>query len=503
MQITDACVPVISPYWRLKQSGHWNLLWKYDIEEMIYTTLSPIMGSIISLFNGELSLRHLAMVLQYAHDFDSIEEAKNFLVTVIHKVNESTDAIVNMDDKLTPYIKRYDSLDFIVSPSEAANQKRLKYPLSLGTMFSSSCETNCVYCYSNRRNVPQSRQLPTNRWIEIFREAHSLGIEQIGLSGGDPFFRKDAITLISELIKLEMLFILSTKCHITREKADRLVDIGYNVPINQYIREIQISMDGSDENTADILAGSPGFFHRAIDSIKNLKERGFNFRVKAVLTPFNAPHVYEWIKLMVDLGVSKLHLAAYNRTFYRHHDALFLSQEDRELVGEQYKRAKTDFPEIELKITGFDPAHIHEIQTPKSMTKMSETPTESRNNNIRDEMEQWEKRTHCSGGRSNIVITPDGKVVLCDTIPQEGIFVVGDLSTQSIMDIWNSQKLLDFAYPVREKFVGSACYDCIYKSDCFSSQAGYCFRDSYFNYDTIYAPPPKCPLAPDDSLRME
>jgi MoaA/NifB/PqqE/SkfB family radical SAM enzyme len=48
-----------------------------------------------------------------------------------------------------------------------------------------------------------------------------------------------------------------------------------------------------DETTADILAGSPGYFKRTIDSIKNLKERGFNFRVKAVATPLNVPNIYK------------------------------------------------------------------------------------------------------------------------------------------------------------------------------------------------------------------
>ncbi len=151
-------------------------------------------------------------------------------------------------------------------------------------------------------------------------------------------------TMIKELIRLEMLFLLSTKCHITRETADRLVDIEMNMPVNQYTRELQISMDGPDENTADVLAGSPGYFQRSIDSIRNLVGRGFNFRVKAVATPLNAPQVYNWIKLLVDLGVNRLSVAAYNRTLYRHNDDLFLSQEDRTLIGEQLKRALLFIP---------------------------------------------------------------------------------------------------------------------------------------------------------------
>ena len=132
------------------------------------------------------------------------------------------------------------------------------------------------------------------------------------------------------------------------------------MPVNQYTREIQLSMDGPDEETADVLAGSPGYFQRAIDSVRNLVARGFNLRVKAVVTPLNAPRVYEWIKLLADLGVSQLSVAAYNRTFYRHDDGLFLSKEDRALIAEQCRRARADFPDIELRMTGLEAAPAQE-----------------------------------------------------------------------------------------------------------------------------------------------
>lgn len=497
VELTDATVPVISPYWRLKRSGDWALMWKYDPEQTYYSVLSPLMGATLPLLNGKLTFRHLAMVVRYAHDFDTLEKARNFLISVVTEANKEDDVVVKMEENLALYVKKYDPLEFTIAPSENSNQERLAYPLSLNLMFSNACQTKCVYCYANGRQVPPSQHLSTERWIEIFREASSLGIEQVSLSGGDPLFRKDSLTLIAELIRLGMLFLLSTKCHVTREMADRLVDIGMNMPVNQYTRELQISMDGPDENTADVLAGSPGYFRRSIDSISNLVGRGFNFRVKAVLTPLNGPRVYEWIKLLVSLGVNRLSVAAYNRTFYRHDEDLFLSKEDRALIGEQLKRAKADFPDVEFIITGFDPMLMQENQSPdkgEAAAKMVNQP--------RNKAEAWKGRTHCSGGRSSITITPDGKVVLCDTVPQEGIFVVGDVSTKSIMDVWNSEELLNFAYPPREKFANSACYDCADLTDC-QSKAGYCFRDAFFNYGTVYGPPPKCPLAPDDGIRMD
>lgn len=499
MQITDASIPVISPYWRLKRSGDWSLLCKYEPEQISYSILSPLVGATLALMDGRLTFRHLSMVVQYAHEFDSLEKSSEFLRQVIAAANKDNDAVIAMSGQLTPYVKKYDPMEFVEAPPEGAEQKRLAGPLSLNLMFSNDCQTSCAYCYAQRRKIPPSRHLSTERWLEIFREARALGMEQVSLSGGDPLFRKDSLTLIAELIRLKMLFLLSTKCHVTRDMADRLAEIGMNEPVNQYTREIQLSMDGPDEETADVLAGSPGYFHRAIDSIRNLAERGLNLRVKAVLTPLNAPRVYEWVKLMAGLGVEKLSVAAYNRTFYRHDDSLFLNKEDRELVGEQCRRARADFPGIELRMTGIDPALAQDIPpfppTPASpLVAAAPAPT--------DKAGRWQERAHCSGGRSSMTITPDGKVVLCDTIPQEGIFVVGDVSVQSVMEVWNSRKLLEFAYPPLERFMGSACHDCSDLDQC-RSKAGYCFRDTYFNYGTAFGPPPSCPRAPDDGMRME
>jgi len=497
-QITDAAIPVISPYWRLKRSGDWSLLCKYEPEQISYSILSPLVGATLALMDGRLTFRHLSMVVQYAHEFDSLEKSCEFLTQVIAAANKDNDAIVAMTDQLTPYVKKYDPLEFVEAPPEGSEQKRLATPLSLNLMFSNDCETSCAYCYAQRRKVPPSRHLSTKRWLEIFHEARALGMEQVSLSGGDPLFRKDSLTLIAELIRLKMLFLLSTKCHVTREMAVRLAEIGMNEPVNQYTREIQLSMDGPDGQTADILSGSPGYFHRAVDSIKNLVERGFNLRVKAVLTPLNGPRVYEWVRLMAGLGVQKLSVAAYNRTFYRHNDSLFLNTEDRQLIGDQCRRARADFPDIELRMTGIDPALAQEAPHIAAAAPIAARPAQAATN----KEQRWKDRAHCSGGRSSMTITPDGKVVLCDTIPQEGIFVVGDVSVQSVMEVWNSQELLDFTYPPRERFVGSACHDCTDLDEC-RSKAGYCFRDTYFNYGTAFGPPPSCPRAPDDGMRME
>jgi radical SAM protein with 4Fe4S-binding SPASM domain len=500
-EITDSAVPVIAPNWRLKRSGDWPLLVKYEAEQINYSRLTPLMAATLALMDGKLSFRHLALVVQYTHDFPTLERSKEFVAQVIRAANQENDAVVQMEPALAPFLKRVDPLDFVVLPDQESMQQRPAAPLSLNLMFSNDCQTSCSYCYAQRRKVPNSRQLPARRWIEIFHEAKAAGLDQVSLSGGDPLFRRDALILIGELIKLDFLFLLSTKCHITRFMTNRLIQIGMTQPVNQFVRELQLSMDGADAETADAMAGSPGFFNRSLDSIRNLVGRGFNLRVKAVITPRNAGKVYEWISLMEGLGVTKLSVAAYSRTLYRHDDSYFLDEQQRALIAEQCQRAQADFPELELRMTGLISAAelAQQVAVPEPKQPGS---AELQQAWLREKEASWKTRSHCSGGRSSMTVTPDGKVVLCDTIPQEGAFVVGDLRTQSLMEVWNSKELLDFVYPPRERFAGSACFDCPDLDEC-RSKAGYCFRDSHFNYGNAFAPPPKCPRAPDDGMRMD
>jgi MoaA/NifB/PqqE/SkfB family radical SAM enzyme len=87
-------------------------------------------------------------------------------------------------------------------------------------------------------------------------------------------------------------------------------------------------------------------------------------------------------------------------------------------------------------------------------------------------------------------------------MPLQDPFFVGDLTKQSIMDVWNSAAVLDFIYPMRERFAGTACYKC-QEFDACVHELGQCFRDAYFAYDTLFSPPPDCPKAPATTRRVQ
>lgn len=103
----------------------------------------------------------------------------------------------------------------------------------------------------------------------------------------------------------------------------------------------------------------------------------------------------------------------------------------------------------------------------------------------------WTARAGCSGGRTNLGIAPNGRAVLCEQMPLIDPYFVGDLTKQSILEVWNSQELLDFIFPKKENFAETPCHNCTDFDQCIYD-IGHCFRDSFFAYKRLHCSPPNC-----------
>jgi MoaA/NifB/PqqE/SkfB family radical SAM enzyme len=225
---------------------------------------------------------------------------------------------------------------------------------------------------------------------------------------------------------------------------------------------------------------SKGFFERTVDTISNLLKVGISPRVKAVVTPFNFRQVRSYIEQFSSLGVRDFMFTLYGRSYYRHSDTLFMTEEMKRETADVLSSIVEK--RSELSIQGDAVEYIHDTN----------------DQNIKSEL--WKERAYCSGGRTNLGIAPDGHAVLCEQMPLSSPYFVGDLTKQSISEIWNSPNLLKFVYPPPEYFTGSPCHDCPDFQDCIYKK-GHCFRESYFHYGDLFYPQPNCPKAPISKYR--
>ena len=68
-------------------------------------------------------------------------------------------------------------------------------PLGLLAELTHRCPLGCPYCSNPLALEPRAHELDTATWARVFREAASLGVLQVHLSGGEPGARRDLVEI--------------------------------------------------------------------------------------------------------------------------------------------------------------------------------------------------------------------------------------------------------------------------------------------------------------------
>jgi radical SAM protein with 4Fe4S-binding SPASM domain len=475
-------VAVILSKFHMRPDTNRCIIYPFDVEEFgTWRSVSLPQGVALSLLDGKRTLGDAAKAFSFLFDTEAERGEEIFKSLIRHSNSEPGREFLGLrcasDD--TGSFSTYPVMKFardLRCDEEVRNLKedRLSVPISLLFMPTNKCEVNCIYCYSQRRPVPQHDYLPLERWLEIIDEAAVSGIDIINFTGGDPLTYSGIETLFKRMIERGIKFLVPTKTFVSEERAAIFADMGM-----RDMAVIQVSIDGISSDV-DKMLESPGYVGRAFSSIKNLVEKGLYVRTNTVCTPINLYEIPELVRKLRVLGVKRANITNYARSYFRHKDALFLNPEQIEWVQEKINKLKTELGWPELRCN-------------MGVRDFSVMPGE-------DKLRGWKKRSHCSGGKSAMVITADGKVILCEQMPQEGRFIVGNVREQPIAEIWNSPAVKSFVKPPRESFGNTACRDCSEFDECHDTY-GRCFRDAFFTYGSLYSPSPNCPHAPK-GIRM-
>lgn len=470
----------IAPEWVLRKEAHMAILYLMSTTECRFLQLDPVSAIVLALLDGQCTVAELAQTVNYVFSMPTLDASRALLDNVVASVNAGGEKIRATAEPANNPV-HCNPLDFVISSQDYAPHHRLSKPLSLLIYFSSRCQTNCRYCYADLTHMRRLKHLPLAKWRLILNDAKSLDIRLIQLTGGDPLGRPDSIDFIEQLVSNQFLFMLSTKCFVSQRDAMRLADAGFSEPVNGVPRDFQVSVDTPDPRVAAHLVGRADYVERAKQTVCNLQQAGIPVRIKAVVTPFNCSQAADLVEVFARLGVRDFQFTSYGRSYYRHDDELFLPERMKETVASLLLSAASKHPEI--RVWG-DMAQA----TPGFGDEKLATQT------------RWQQRASCSAGRTNLGIAPDGRAVLCEQMPLADPYFVGDLTKQSIMEVWNSPALNAFVTPSRTEFRGTPCFECADYDNCIQDM-GYCFRDSLFIYGRIHHPPPDCPKAPKTSFR--
>lgn len=143
------------------------------------------------------------------------------------------------------------------------------------------CNLACTHCYMYS-GKPKIDELPKEEWFEIIKNAQENGITAITFTGGEVLQYKEWFEIIKFAKECNMAVTLLTNGILwDKEKIEKS---------RQYIDEIQISLDGTDENQNAIVRGKDNF-KKALNNVKLFVKAGVKIVVATTPTLENVKDI--------------------------------------------------------------------------------------------------------------------------------------------------------------------------------------------------------------------
>lgn len=453
-------------WWRLKHDVKRVILYESHEDGMVINQagfLTPSEAIILALFDGKRTIEEVIKAAAEAFE-ETPENSEKNVKTILSKWSNALEE--KGENMFTP---QYNPIDFVIPAWQVDNVSwRFFKPATLQFRVSDSCMRKCIYCNIETKPREKFNLISLERWDQLAEETKELEIHAVILSGGDPFMYKGFIEVVKCFTKRGIHPFISTKSLVSKGTARALSEAG--------IKIMQVSIDAPNKEVADFLTHSNGAFEQTVQSIKNLIEAGIKVTTNTVVTSYNVLLIPSLVYFLNDLGVRKVKLAQYVRSYYAEYDvSLFVSERAGEWLENEINKIAND-KSADIDVT-FDYLKDFSAIDPKKKKEI------------------FERRSLCTASRWGFVITGTGKVIPCDEIPVKDEYILGDVNSQSILEVWNSPANTKYTTPPREPFKGTICYDCEDFEECHRGK-GRCFRDALKAYGSIYAPAPICWKAP-------
>jgi len=341
-------------------------------------------------------------------------------------------------------------------PANGAAAPAVNRPLGLLAELTHRCPLGCPYCSNPLALDARGRELDTQTWARVFKEAATFGVLQVHLSGGEPAARRDLVEITAAAHSSGLYTNLITSAvGISASTLEKLVTAGLD--------HVQISIQDSEPGSADKIANYAGAFAHKTALANRLVAMKIPLTVNCVVHRGNIDRIAAMVELAVSLGASRVEIAhvQYYGWALRNRDALMPT-------SDQVARAVKAVEELRNSYHG---KIVIDAVLP-------------------DYYARFPKPCVGGWGRRSLNVTPAGKVLPChaaEVIPNLEFWHVQD---HSLADIWTNS-------PAFKAFRGTAWM----KEPCRSCERrdvdhGGCRCQAFMLTGDAAAADPVCHLSP-------
>lgn len=317
---------------------------------------------------------------------------------------------------------------------------------SLHFELTNKCNLRCKHCYNIKYLESPEQELTLHQIKKIIDLAKSVGCEDIGFSGGEPFARNDFFDII-EYSKDYPIHVLSNGVLIDKDIVTRLN------AIPELILEIRISLDGL--NSHDKLRGVS--YSEVLNHVQLLLNNDYVVTINTMITEDNLLELDNMFTLFSKMKVDRWRLdfifssgnANKNRIVYHNVDKVTT------ILGNLISRYILERPAFEFDINKLFRSSL--LLNSKTLSySLKSKPCEY---------------------QGSLTVRPNGQISFCPSLE----ITHGNLLTTPLAEIVNDEKWIEFSN-ITVADLDSKCHSCKYLSYC----GGGCRADGYYETGNLY-----------------
>jgi radical SAM protein with 4Fe4S-binding SPASM domain len=386
--------------------------------------------------------------------------------------------LIPYEDRLKSYQKYYSVQDLFI-PHEELDfiTERFFKPLEILHVINLKCHTNCIYCYADKKNQNGYTPLSHKRILELIDEAHELGIKKYDFNGGEVLLQHRWEEILERATSYNFAPYISTKMPLTEDMVKRYKNTG--------MEDIQISIDSLNEKTLKrMVLANNGYLDELKNTFYYLEKHDISVSTNSIITNYNKSEkelkdLFDFLLSYENIKTMRIAFSGYSLHISDNNNAKMM------VTAEDVKKVKDLFNLLKPQLSSNRTLIVGDINTSE--------------NDFRFTQKNFSERARCTGNLSSFCILPDGKATYCEELYWHPAFIIGDLSQQSINEMWNSDRAKSiFAFSSEMVSEKSVCKECSQYEKC-RPVPGVCFKEiiGVYGKNNWDYPDPRCPYAPD------